>query len=203
MKGVALRVRMLHKAMGRLNLWMASAAGWLVLVITVITCYGVFMRYVMNRPDTWSFPVSAYLLSFVVFLAVSNALQEQIHVRVDLLYEWFPGRVARWAGVLADAASVGFLWLVALQTWEVFHESWSQGRTDETTLGWQVAAVQWVMPLGAVFLFLTQLLMTASRLLDKPEEEPQVAPDGGPPEVQRDGGEARDGTQRTGANLAS
>lgn len=158
-----------------MNLWMAMAAGWLVLLITVITCYGVFMRYVMNQPDTWSFPVSAYLLSFVVFLAVSHALQEQVHVRVDLLYEWFPGRVARWAGVLADLASLGFLWLVALQMWEVFHESWSQGRTDETTLAWQLAAVQWVMPLGAVFLFITQLAMIASRLLEMREEKRGVS----------------------------
>lgn len=161
----------------RMNLWMATLAGWLVLLITAITCYGVFMRYVMNRPDTWSYPVSAYLLSFVVFLSVSHALQVKVHVRVDLLHEWFPGRFARWMEVLADMASIGFLWLVLLQVWEVFHESWSQGRTDETTLAWPVAAVQWVMPLGMLFLLLTQLAMTASRLLEEPKAGPDAPPD--------------------------
>lgn len=164
-----------RRAMGRVNLWMATAAGWLVLVITALTCYGVFMRYVMNRPDTWSFPVCAYLLSFVVFLAVSHALQEQVHVRVDLLQEWFPGRIARWSGVIADVSSLVFLWVVALQMWEVFHESWSQNRTDETTLAWQVAAVQWVMPVAAACLFLTQLAMAASRLLE-PAPQPAALP---------------------------
>jgi len=165
-------VRGCKNGIERLNLCMATLAGWLVLVITAIVCYGVFMRYVMNRPDTWSFPVSAYLLSFVVFLSVSHALQEQVHVRVDLLNEWFPGRLARWVGVIADLASISFLALVLVQMWEVFHESWSQGRTDETTLAWPVAAVQWVMPLGALLLLLTQLAMTAARFLAKPNEFP-------------------------------
>jgi len=177
MNGAASWVRGYRRAVERMNLWMATLAGWLVLVITAITCYGVFMRYVVKRPDTWSFPVSAYLLSFVVFLSVSHALQEKVHVRVDLLHEWFPGRFSRWVEVLADVVSLGFLWLVLLQMWEVFHESWSQGRTDETTLAWQVTAVQWVMPLGALFLLLTQLAMTASRLLEEPEAGPDAPPD--------------------------
>ena len=177
MSGAASWVRGYRIAVERMNLWMATLAGWLVLLITAITCYGVFMRYVVNLPDTWSFPVSAYLLSFVVFLSVSHALQEKVHVRVDLLYEWFPGRFARWMGMLADVVSLGFLWLVLLQMWEVFHESWSQGRTDETTLAWQVAAVQWAMPLGALFLLLTQVAMTASRLLEEPEAGSGAIPD--------------------------
>jgi TRAP-type C4-dicarboxylate transport system permease small subunit len=142
----------------RVNLWAATLSGWLVLAVTVITCYGVFMRYGMNAPETWSFPVSAYLLSFIVFLAVSHALQQRVHVRVDLLYEWFPARVTRWIGLLADLLSLCFLWLVVLKTWQVFHASWSSGRTDETTLGWPLALVQWVMPLSAALLFLTQLM---------------------------------------------
>lgn len=178
MSGAAMWMRGFRSGVERVNLWMATLAGWLVLAITAITCYGVFMRYVVNRPDTWSFPVSAYLLSFVVFLSVSHALQERVHVRVDLLYEWFPGRVARWAGALADVVTLGFLWLVLLQMWEVFHESWSQGRTDETTLAWPVAAVQWVMPVGALMLLLTQLCMTVARLVETPEPAPAAPPAG-------------------------
>lgn len=198
MNGAASFVRGLRNAVWRVNLWMAILAGWVVLLITAITCYSVFMRYVVNRPDTWSYPVAAYLLGFVVFFAVSHALQEQIHVRVDLLSEWLPGRFARWSGVLADLASIAFLWLVAVQMWQVFHESWSQGRTDETTLGWQVAAVQWVMPLGAAFLLLTQLLMMASRLLDRPGQEAVAAPaDAG------GGAGPQPRAQATGTKLAS
>jgi len=167
-----------RRGVEHVNLWTATLAGWLVLVIAAITCYGVFMRYVLNRPDTWSFPVSAYLLGFVVFLSVSHALQERVHVRVDLLYEWFPGRFARWAGAVADVVTLGFLWLVLLQMWEVFHESWSQGRTDETTLAWPVAAIQWVMPAGALLLLLTQLCMTVARFAAKADPASTEGPAG-------------------------
>jgi TRAP-type C4-dicarboxylate transport system permease small subunit len=94
----------------RFNNLMAYVSGWLILLITLISCYGVFTRYVLNDPDTWSFTVSSYLMCFVVFLAISNALQERVHVRVDIIKERFPGKTAPVTRVLSYIACLIFLW---------------------------------------------------------------------------------------------
>ena len=149
-----------------LNRALVVLSGWLVLLITLIACYGVFTRYVLGVPDTWSFPVSAYLLCFVVFFAASHALQEGIHVRIDLLHEWFPGRIARWASTVADLLTVTFLGLFFYYVWKVFHDGYLAGRLDENELAWPVAVVQWTMPFGAILMLITQALLIAARWID-------------------------------------
>jgi TRAP-type C4-dicarboxylate transport system permease small subunit len=150
----------------RINDLMAYLAGWLVLAITIIGCYGVFTRYVLHSPDSWTFAVSAYLLCFVVFFAISNGLQQGVHVRVDILQEWFPGKVAMRARVISDLACLVFLWVFFSQVWAVFHDSYSRGRIDETTLAWPVAAIQWVMPLGVGLTLVTQAVILIGRFIN-------------------------------------
>jgi len=161
---------LVHSVSSKLNGLMTFIAGWLVLVITVISCYGVFTRYVLEDPDTWSFSMSAYLLCFVIFFAMSSALQQGVHVRVDILKELFPGRIAKTARVVSDLACLVFLWVFFNQTWKVFYDSFSRGRIDETTLAWPIAAIQWAMPLGVALTLLTQAVMLIGRFIGRDEE---------------------------------
>lgn len=164
----ASRFDRLERLLARVNTRLAEVSGWLVLVIALLCCYGVFTRYVLGDPDTWSFEVAAYLLCFVVFFAIGNALQDNIHVRVDLLQELFPGRFAQVTRIVGDGLCVVFLWIFFLKVWGVFHDSLASGRIDETTLGWPVAVIQWVMPFGVALTLLTQLLMLVGRFRRKP-----------------------------------
>lgn len=157
------RFEQIEAWVARINLVCARVSGWLILVIAFLCCYGVFTRYVLGDPDTWSYEVAAYLLAFVVYFAIGNALQQNIHVRVDLLQELFPGRFARITHIVGDALCLAFLWLFFSKVWAVFHDSLVRGRVDETTLGWPVAVVQWVMPFGVALTMLVQLIMLIGR----------------------------------------
>lgn len=170
MKAAARLFALAHSVASSVNNFMAFLAGWLILVITIISCYGVFTRYVLEDPDTWSFSVSAYLLCFVIFFALSSALQQGIHVRVDILKELFPGRIARYARIVSDLACLAFLWVFFNQTWKVFYDSFSRGRIDETTLAWPIAAIQWAMPLGVALTLVTQAIMLLGRFVDSSEQ---------------------------------
>ena len=161
---------LVHAFASKTNNVLVFIAGWLIFVITVISCYGVFTRYVLGDPDTWSFSVSAYLLCFVIFFAMSDALQKGVHVRVDILKELFPGRIARSARIFSDLACLIFLWIFFSQTWRVLYDSLSRGRIDETTLAWPIAAVQWAMPFGVAATLLTQIVMLAGRFVDSSED---------------------------------
>lgn len=140
-------------------------AGWIVLLIMAFTSYGVFTRYVLNRPDAWSFPVSAYLLCFVVFLGISHTLQRGVHVQVDFFLGIMPEPIAALLRLLRDLVSGAFILLFTWQVWVMFQQSYSRWRIDETTLAWPIAVVQWIIPLGGAFLLLTHLALVVSRLV--------------------------------------
>lgn len=72
MKAIGHTFERVYALAGRINHFMAFLAGWLILAITLISCYGVFTRYVLEDPDTWSFSVSAYLLCFVIFFCIEQ-----------------------------------------------------------------------------------------------------------------------------------
>lgn len=170
MKAIGHTFERVYALAGRINHFMAFLAGWLILAITLISCYGVFTRYVLEDPDTWSFSVSAYLLCFVIFFALSSALQNGVHVRVDILKEMFPGRIARYARIISDLACLVFLWVFFNQTWKVFYDSFSRGRIDETTLAWPIAAVQWAMPFGVALTLVTQAIMLVGRFVQSSDQ---------------------------------
>jgi len=161
-----LRVR---GAVYAINSGMAVLAGWVILLVTIIGCYGVFTRHVLNDPDTWSFEVSAYLLSLVIFFSASDALQKGIHVRIDFLSEWFPGRFTRFLGFIAELCSLAFLYVFLIQVWKIFHQSYTTNRIDESTLALPVAFVQWVLPFGVFFMLVTQVFMIVSRFCAEPD----------------------------------
>lgn len=163
-------VNTLLAAVSRVNTVAVVVAGWGILVIAAITTYSVFMRYTFGRPDVWSYPLSAYILCFVVFLSVAATLQAGMHVRVDYVVGIVPRPLARVFRAVADLASIAFMALFAWQLWRLFTESLARGRVDETTLGWPLALVQWVLPAGAVLLLLTQLVLVAHRLVSEGDD---------------------------------
>ncbi|MBM3489622.1 MAG: TRAP transporter small permease [Alphaproteobacteria bacterium] len=145
-----------------LNLWLIRLAGWLILGITVVTVFGVFMRYALRAPEVWSYPLSAYLLCLVVFLSVAHTHQEGVHVRVDYFLELLPRRMALALRLVGDVLSACFLVVMTWLLWKLFAETVQRGRIDETTLGWPLAAIQWCLPAGIALLLLTHVVVSWS-----------------------------------------
>ena len=140
------------------NLWLIRLAGWAILGIAAITVFGVFMRYVLNAPEIWSYPLSTYLLCFVVFLSAAHTHQEGVHVRVDYFLEALPRPVAVALRLAGDVLSTFFLVVMTWQLCKLFSETYVRGRIDETTLGWPLAAIQWSLPAGVALLLVTHLV---------------------------------------------
>lgn len=69
-----------------INRWVASVAKWLVVVLAVINCYEVIMRYVFNRPSIWVYDLSYMLGGAFFVLGIGYTLLTHAHVRVDVLY---------------------------------------------------------------------------------------------------------------------
>jgi len=69
------------------------AFAWCIVILTLGTCYEVFVRYVLNAPTAWAFDMSYLMYGAVFFMAGAYTLSRGGHVRADMFYRLWPPRV--------------------------------------------------------------------------------------------------------------
>jgi len=79
-------------AIDQLNKTVGHAFSWCALILTLGTCYEVFVRYVLNDPTSWAFDLSYLMYGAVFFMAGAYTLSRGGHVRADMLYRLWPCR---------------------------------------------------------------------------------------------------------------
>lgn len=67
------------------------AFAWCLMILTMGTCYEVFVRYVLGAPTSWAFDMSYTMYGAMFFMAGAYALSRGAHVRADMFYRlWAP-----------------------------------------------------------------------------------------------------------------
>ena len=77
----------------RLSAGVGKAFGWCIVIMTLGTCYEVFMRYVLSAPTNWAFDVSYFMYGALFMMAGAYTLSRNGHVRGDFVYRMWPYRV--------------------------------------------------------------------------------------------------------------
>lgn len=66
--------------------FVGKAFAWLMLVLTGVVLYDVFMRYVVNNPTLWGYDTSYMLYGSVFMMCGAYTLAQNEHVRGDFFY---------------------------------------------------------------------------------------------------------------------
>ncbi|MGE0312138.1 MAG: TRAP transporter small permease subunit [Lautropia sp.] len=83
-------------AIDQLNKSIGHAFAWSIVVLTLGTCYEVFVRYVLNDPTSWAFDMSYMLYGALFMMSGAYTLSRNGHVRGDVFYRrWRPVTQAR------------------------------------------------------------------------------------------------------------
>ena len=69
------------------------AFAWCIVILTLGTCYEVFVRYVLNNPTSWAFDMSYILYGALFLMAGAYTLSRNGHVRGDVFYRLMPIKV--------------------------------------------------------------------------------------------------------------
>ncbi len=77
----------------RLSAGVGKAFGWCIVIMTLGTCYDVFMRYLFRAPTDWAFDVSYFMYGALFMMAGAYTLSRNGHVRGDFVYRMWPYRV--------------------------------------------------------------------------------------------------------------
>lgn len=148
------------RALGRLNFGAGVLGAVLTVAMTVIVLYDVFRRYVLNDPTIWAFDIASFLLVYIIFLGLGQALQDGSHVSVDLFLDLTRGRTRRALRLLGLILTVlygGILtWVISRYTIQAIEEDWKA----ISLVPIQLKYVYVVGPVGSLLFTLTAIALT-------------------------------------------
>lgn len=94
------------KPIDRFALFVGRITMVLIISMTIIMLYEVFLRYAFEAPTLWANELTLWIAGFVFLLSGLYAMQQRCHIRIFLLYDVVP----RWMQHLFDILSVVFIW---------------------------------------------------------------------------------------------
>ena len=83
-------VEKIYRGVGLVSGWSGRVASFLVVILVISITYDVFMRYALNAPTTWSYPLSYMLGGCVVVLGMPYVYYRNANVRIDVIYSRLP-----------------------------------------------------------------------------------------------------------------
>jgi len=113
------------------NRRIGRAAIWLVLVCVLISALTATLRYLLDWGSNAMIEAQWFLFGLIFLLCAPWTLQDQGHVRVDILYVRLPPRVRVWIDILG-----GLLFLLPVSLlivwdgWAYFLLSFQQGESS-------------------------------------------------------------------------
>lgn len=115
----------------RFTLRLGRLVSWLALAMVLIGAYNAITRYLgryigINLSSNAYIEAQWYLFSLLFLLCAGYALQQDAHVRVDVLFARFSPRVRSWINILGAALLlIPFCIFLLWVSWPVVRNSWT------------------------------------------------------------------------------
>ena len=94
----------------RIALFIGRATMLMIITMTCIMLYEVFLRYVIEAPTLWANELTLWIAGFVFLCSGFYAMQQRTHIRIFILYDVAP----RWVQKLFDTISTLMIVLFAI-----------------------------------------------------------------------------------------
>ena len=80
----------------RISAWSGKLFSWTVVILTLLVCSDVALRYIFNAPNQWTFDLSYILYGLLFMMAGAYTLSRNGHVRADMMYRTLQPRTQAW-----------------------------------------------------------------------------------------------------------
>jgi TRAP-type mannitol/chloroaromatic compound transport system permease small subunit len=127
---------------------------WLCLVIIIMMCFDVLMRYLFNSTQVWLIELEWYFFGALFLMTGAWTMLEDRHVRVDVFYSGYTTSTKEWVNLLGHlfltlpwvAVVIYASFKYATYSWQ-----WSEGSPDPGGLPARYV-VKYLVTLGFVLM---------------------------------------------------
>ena len=89
-----------------------ALAGGSFVLMTLLTCWQVFTRYILGRPSSWSEELVSYLFAWMALFGASLVVGERGHMNIPLLVEKSTPNVRKGLSILAEMIAALFAGII-------------------------------------------------------------------------------------------
>jgi len=143
---------------------LAVIAGCIIVIMTVMICASVIMRYFFRMPLGWSIEISEYMLFFIAFLGAAWLLKNDGHVKIDLLTNNLPLLpqifFKIWTSFLSAFICLVITYYGTISTIDHFH----RGIPVIQALAIPKYLLLWVIPVGTLLLLIQSIRDISSNI---------------------------------------
>jgi TRAP-type mannitol/chloroaromatic compound transport system permease small subunit len=145
----------IDRAIMRISDWGLLLSGVLILIMSVLSTYGVGRRYIFNNPEPYSYELSTMLLVACVVFAIAGLQGQRRHLRVDFIAGRLP---PDWENILVNVVTpilaLFYVGIITWQSWDNTLYSLSIGETSQSSWEEPLFPIKMMVPIGMALLFL-------------------------------------------------
>ncbi len=144
-----------------LSLWLTWLGGTLIVLSAFLVTLEVFLRKIFNISLGGADEISGYAFGVATALALSYALFERAHIRVDALLGAIPKTLHGLINLIGLALLIGFATVVVWNVWSMVADTLDNGSRSITPMRVPLAIPQIPWLLGWMFFVFSGLLIGA------------------------------------------
>lgn len=148
-------MRKVHQWIDAINNVVGKQASYLGIVLALIVLYGVFMRYVLNKPTLWALELTTFIYGAHFMLGAGHAHLIGEHVHIEVVEQRFPERLRALLRVITFwALFLPFVGSMFLRSIFYARKSWSLWERAWTAWGPPLYPIKTVIPVAFLLLLL-------------------------------------------------
>ena len=159
------RLQSVLRGIDMMSEWIGRVMCWLVIVMFIIICFEIFMRYVFRMPTYWVHETTGYVLCVAVMLSGGFTLYHKAHVNVDILYNRLSPRGRAILDLFTWLLFYAFVIILIWKGGDLFVMSIQ--RIEQSNTFWHpyIFPFKAMVPLGAILILLQGLAKTVRDLV--------------------------------------
>lgn len=169
-------IRNTERVVSYVEMALATIGAVLLFLIMAIVMSDVFMRYVFNRPYSWSYDlVGLYLMGALFYFSLSRTFALNAHIGVDILQTRMSTNMRRVCQIVIGVAACILFGVIAWVCGARALDDWLQDSVAAGAIPWPSWLSEIVVPVGSALLCVRGLVHAgahASALAGGPEVIP-------------------------------
>lgn len=146
------------------SLWLTWLGGTLIVLSAFLVTLEVILRKVLNVSLGGADEISGYAFGVATALALSYALFERAHIRVDALMNVFPRALRPMINLFGHVMLIGFAAVIVAMVWTMVADTLEFGSRSITPMRVPLAIPQIPWLLGWMFFVFAGVLIAATAI---------------------------------------
>ena len=143
------------KILCNLDLFIASIA---LIVLTLVTAAGVFMRYIVKNPILWQEEIQAFCQVWMIFLGGSVAFRAGSIVAIEMFVDALPEKAQRIVGYVIDMIVLFVLSFLMVKSHAYIQQVFGQSGRPTPILRIPYTLIYGVAPYGCALMMISYVL---------------------------------------------